>query len=126
MPKLLLVALGGSLGAVARYLLSGFAHRWTSGTFPVGTLFVNVLGCLAIGTVMGLIEDKGVLGPNVRWFLVIGFLSSFTTFSAFGYETIEMWSDGQLAYAGLNAVANFGLGIGAVLVGRLLVHSLVA
>ena len=126
MPKLFLIAIGGSAGAVARYLLSGFAHRWTSGTFPVGTLFVNAVGCLAIGAVMGLIEDKGVLGPNVRWFIVIGFLGSFTTFSAFGYETIEMWSDGQLAAAGLNAIANFGLGVGAVLVGRLLVHSLVA
>jgi fluoride exporter len=126
MPKLCLIAIGGAAGAVARYLLSGLAHRWTSGTFPVGTLFVNAVGCLAIGAVMGLIEGKDVLGPNVRWFLVIGFLGSFTTFSALGYETVEMWSDGQLASAGLNTVANFGLGIGGVLLGRLLVRAVIA
>jgi len=117
MPKLLLIALGGSIGAVARYFLSGLAQRWTSGTFPVGTLFVNALGCLAVGAVMGLMEGKGLLGPNVRWFLVIGFIGSFTTFSTLGYETVELLNDGQLASASLNAVANFGLGLGAVLLG---------
>ena len=126
MPRLFLIALGGSIGAVARYFLSGLAHRWTTGTFPIGTLLVNVLGCLDIGTVMGLIEDKGVLGPNVRWFLVIGFLGSFTTFSSLGYETVELFNDGQIAAAGLNAVANFGLGIGGVLLGRLLVRAVIA
>ncbi len=86
MPRLILLGLGGCLGAIARYSLSGLAHRCTSGTFPVGTLLVNVLGCFAIGVVMGLIEDKNVLG-------------SFTTFSALGYETVELLNDGQLAAA---------------------------
>lgn len=126
MPKLVLIGLGGCLGAIARYSLAGLAHRLTSGIFPVGTLLVNVLGCFAIGAVMGLIEDKNVLGPNARLFLVIGFLGSFTTFSSLGYETVELFNDGQLAAAVLNAVGNYGLGIGAVLLGHVLVRAVIA
>ena len=123
---LLFVGFGGACGAIARYLLAGFAHRCTSGTFPVGTLLVNVLGCLAIGVVMGLMDDKGGLGQNVRWLLVIGFLGSFTTFSALGYETVAMLRDGQFALAVLNATGNFSLGIGAVVLGRMVVRAVVA
>jgi fluoride exporter len=126
MPKLLLIAAGGSIGAVARYLLSGFAQRWTAGTFPVGTLCVNVLGCLAIGTVMGLLEDKGMLGPNVRCLLMIGFLGAFTTLSTLGYETVTMLTEGQIASAGLNVLLNVGLGLGAVLAGRRIVQAIIA
>ncbi len=126
MYKLVLIGLGGFFGAMARYALSGLAHRWSSGTFPVGTLLVNVLGCFAIGVVMGLVDDKNVLGPTARFLLVIGFLGSFTTFSAFGYETVEMLNDGQYAAAALNAVGNYALGIGAVLLGRMLVRAAIA
>ena len=124
MPKLILIALGGCAGAVSRYLLSGLAHRWTGSTFPLGTLLVNVLGCLAIGALMSLIQDRSVFGPNVRFLLVVGFLGSFTTFSAFGYETMELLSDRQLGTAALNAFANCGLGLAAVLLGRILVRGL--
>lgn len=124
--NLLLIGVGGGLGAMARYGLSGLAQRWGGGAFPVGTLVVNVLGCLAIGAIMGLIEDKNVLGPNARLLLVMGFLGSFTTFSTFGYETVELVHDGQLVAAGLNAAGNFGLGIGAVLLGRLWVRLVIA
>jgi fluoride exporter len=126
MPKLVLIGLGGCCGAIARYSLSGLAHRWTSGTFPVGTLLVNVLGCFAIGVVMGLIEDKNVLGPTTRLLLVIGFLGSFTTFSSLGYETVALFNDGRFAVAALNSIGNYGLGIGAVVLGRLLVRAVIA
>lgn len=126
MPKLILIAIGGSLGAVARYLFAGFVHSRISGTFPIGTLCVNVLGCLAMGVVMGLIEDKGVLGPSARWIIVIGFLGSFTTLSALGYETVELLNDGQIAVAAANAVGNFALGIGAVILGRLIARAVIA
>jgi len=126
MPKMLLIGLGGCCGAVARYLLAGLAHRWSSTAFPIGTLVVNVIGCLVIGAVMGLIDDKGVLGPNARWLLVIGFLGSFTTFSALGYETVELLNDGQFTVAAANAIGNFALGIGAVMLGRLIVRAGIA
>jgi CrcB protein len=118
MKMILYIGLGGFLGAIARYLLSGLTHRlYSGGTFPAGTLLVNVIGCLVIGALMSLIEDKGLFGPAVRMFFVIGFLGSFTTFSSFGYETVELLRDGQMLAAGLNILANFALGIGAVFLG---------
>ena len=127
MPKLILIALGGSLGAVARYLFSGLAHRlYTGGIFPVGTLLVNVSGCFVIGAIMSLIEDNAAFEPAVRSFFVIGFLGAFTTFSSFGYETVELLRDGQMLTAGLNILANFALGIGAVLLGWMMVRMITA
>ncbi|MDD5706647.1 MAG: fluoride efflux transporter CrcB [Kiritimatiellae bacterium] len=122
MIRLAQVGIGGFVGAIARYALSGLTHRWTSGSYPVGTLVVNVLGCLAIGVVMGLIEDKNILGPNARLSLAIGFLGSFTTMSSLCYETVGLYGQGQLVAAVLNAAGNFVLGIGAVVLGRTLVH----
>ena len=119
MAKLVLIGLGGCLGAIARYSLAGLAQRWTSGVFPVGTLLVNVLGCFAIGAVMGLVEGPHALGPNIRFLFVIGFLGSFTTLSTLGYETVEMLRDGQFVWAALNACGNMALGLGAVILGRL-------
>lgn len=119
MSKLLLIAAGGCLGAVARYLCAGFAQRISAASlFPVGTLVVNVLGCFIIGVVMGLIEEKALLGSSVRSFLVIGTLGSFTTFSSFGYETVELMQDGQMSAAGLNILLNVLVGVGAVMLGR--------
>jgi CrcB protein len=119
MPKLVLIGLGGCLGAVARYLLSGLAHRIAGdSTFPSGTLFVNVIGCLLIGMAMGLIEDRGLLGPSLRFLFVVGFLGAFTTFSSFGYETVELFKDSQVVSAGLNIILNVTVGIGAVILGR--------
>ena len=114
-----LVALGGCCGAVARYLLAGLVQRWAMPAFPLGTLVVNVLGCFAIGAAMGWGGDKGGLGPGARLFVVAGFLGSFTTFSALGYETVALLDNGRFARAAANAVGNYGLGIGAVVLGRL-------
>lgn len=120
MPQLVLIGLGGCLGAISRYLLSGLAHRlYSGGLFPVGTLLVNVAGCFVIGALMGLIEDKSLFGPSVRLLFVVGFLGSFTTFSSFGYETVELLRNNQMVLAGVNMIANFALGISAVLLGRL-------
>ena len=118
MVRLLIVGAGGCLGAIARYLLSGAVHRWTGGTFPAGTLFVNVLGCLIIGAAMVFVEDHPVLGPNARLFLTIGLLGGFTTFSSFGYETVELLTDGQWGLAAANVGLNVVVGVGAVFAGR--------
>ena len=105
MLKLLVVGLGGFLGAVARYGLSGLVHRYTSGSFPAGTLVVNVLGCLLIGGLACLVEERQLFTPEARLFLLIGFLGSFTTLSTVGYETFEFLRAGDFGMAGLNAVA---------------------
>lgn len=120
MDKLLVVGLGGFVGAVARYGLSGLAHRVSRGTFPVGTLAVNVIGCFAIGVLMALVEDRQSLGPSARVFLTIGLLGSFTTFSTLGHETFEYLRVGDLRLALGNVALNLVLGLGAVGLGRML------
>jgi CrcB protein len=111
--KLLAIGLGGALGALARYGVSGLVQRGTA--FPVGTLAVNVLGCFLIGA---LFER---LGPGARQLVVVGVLGGFTTFSAFGHETLELLRGGETRLALANVAANVVLGVGAVLLGRLTV-----
>jgi len=104
--QVLLVGLGGFVGAGARYTLSGLVHRLPAlGGFPWGTLAVNLVGCLAIGFLGGMMELRQVLGPGQRLFLIIGVLGGFTTFSTFAYETLG------LAHAAdfLKALANVAL-----------------
>lgn len=125
MVKLLLIGAGGFLGAVARYGLSGLVQGRIGSSFPGGTLAVNVVGCLALGFLVGLFEERQLLGPDVRLFLGIGILGSFTTFSTFGFETLELARVGSFRLAGVNAAANLILGLGAVWGGRALVRGLV-
>ena len=115
--KLLVIGLGGFVGAIARYGLSGLVHRYVGASFPTGTLVVNVLGCFVIGGLMYLVEDRQLFAPETRLFLQIGFIGSFTTLSTVGYETFALLRAGQIALASLNAAANVLLGIGAVALG---------
>jgi CrcB protein len=117
MSQFFVVGVGGCLGAIARYWLSGLVQRYSNGEFPFGTLAVNVIGCLAIGYVIGLVEYRQLLGPNLRLFLIVGVLGGFTTFSAFGYETFALLRDSQHWLALANVAANTVTGIIAVVVG---------
>ncbi len=118
MGNILVVGVGGFIGAVARYGLSGLAKRCSTTSFPVGTLVVNVLGCLAIGSLMWYIESREGLSPNIRLFVMVGLLGSLTTFSAFGCETIELMRAGDMRLAMISVLANVMLGLAAVVVGR--------
>ncbi len=120
MTKILVVGLGGFLGAIARYGLSGLVHRRFGSSFPYGTLVVNLLGCLGIGVVLHLVEDRSMLGPTARLFVAIGILGGFTTFSSFGYETFELLEDREYRLALLNVAGNVVLGLLAVWAGRTL------
>ena len=126
MLNLLSVGIGGFVGAIARYGLSGLVHRYHEGGFPYGTLVVNVLGCLSIGVLMSLVEDRQLFRPEMRSFLMIGLLGSFTTFSTLGYETFELLRDSEFQFAFLNVAANVVLGITAVALGRMAVRLLVS
>jgi CrcB protein len=117
MLKLLVIGIGGFLGAIARYGISGLVHRHFSGSFPVGTLCVNVLGCLVIGALTALLERQ-LLTPTQRLFLMVGLLGSLTTFSTFGYETLELMRDGNWSATLANVAANVALGLAAVWLGR--------
>ena len=122
MRELCFVGLGGFFGAIARYGLSGLVQRLAGGTFPVGTLAVNTVGCLVIGILAALVEDRPMLSPSMRLFLMMGLLGSFTTFSTFGHETVELLREGSVRAALSNILANVLLGIVAVVVGHTLVR----
>ncbi len=116
--RVLWVGIGGFIGAVLRYAASGWVHRvLDAGSQPIGTLVVNVSGCLVLGLLAGLAELRGGLAPDTRAFLFIGVLGGYTTFSTFGYETFQLLRDGQLFSAALNATANVVLGILGVWLG---------
>lgn len=115
---LLLVGLGGALGAALRYLVGGAVQRLDpTGSFPFGTLAVNVLGCLAIGLTAGLVEMRHGLGPAVRLFLLVGLLGGFTTFSSFAWETLELARGAALPAAFANVALQVVLGLGAAWTG---------
>ena len=93
--NVLLVFVGGGIGATARYGLQGLIYRYSGAAFPYGTLAVNVLGCLVIGFLMSIFEGRIVINQSVRLFLAIGILGGFTTFSSFSYETMMLLREGS-------------------------------
>ena len=117
MRQIMAIALAGALGTLGRYWLSGLVQRHGRATFPVGTLAVNLLGCLFIGLVMEMVREHPMLGPQTRSILVVGFLGGFTTFSAFGYETAELLRGGSFLLAALNVGGSIVLGLLAVSLG---------
>jgi CrcB protein len=110
MAKWIGLAAGGILGTFARYFLSGAVHRIFGVTFPFGTFVVNLVGCFAIGFLAVLAEEKFLLGPTARIFLMIGFCGAFTTFSAFILETSNLTKDGETFYALINIVLSVIVG----------------
>jgi CrcB protein len=118
------IALGGALGALARYGLSGWVYGRLGETFPWGTVVVNVVGCLALGGVARWLQVTAV-APEVRPFLTIGLLGAFTTFSTFSYETVALLQDGQWLRAGLYVGGSVGVGLAAMVAGMALVTVLV-
>lgn len=125
MTRILLIGIGGFVGSVLRYSLSGVALNPTGQkAFPLGTLGVNVLGCLVIGFLAELVEAKAFFRPDTRAFLFVGLLGGFTTFSAFANETINAARDGALTVALTYVVVSVVLCLAAVLAGRLIAKAL--
>ena len=117
--RLVAVALGGAVGAVARYALSGWVSAVTrSSPFPYGTLSVNVAGAALLGLVMGATTaGRLMISPSWRAFLTIGLLGAFTTFSTFGYETVQAARLGDFRVAFANLAVSLVLGLGACWIG---------
>jgi CrcB protein len=121
MLKILLVGLGGSLGAISRYLVSELvARRWSGLAFPVATMSVNILGCLLIGFLAVLAQGSERISDETRVFLIVGLLGGFTTFSSFGHETFSLLEDGHAALAAINVVVQVVVGLLAVWLGVVL------
>jgi CrcB protein len=100
------------------------AQRWFQDEFPVGTLVVNVAGCLAIGAFWSLVEYREWFSPERRILVTVGILGGFTTFSAFGYETFMLLRDSEYLRALANVAANVLIGLAAVMLGWIVAKAL--
>lgn len=107
-----------------RYLLSGAAQRLLDSSFPFGTLAVNLLGCLIVGFLWAMFTFYPV-SPNVRTFVLIGFVGAFTTFSTFALETLNLLMDGEIKYALLNIIFSNVLGLVCVFAGFTLANLII-
>ncbi len=108
------VAFGGALGAMARYAVSTWVFDSTSHKFPYATLTVNMLGSLVMGILFVVILEKGMLSPEMRGILMIGFLGSFTTFSTFSLDALGLWQNGHLFMALVYALGTVVLCLAAI------------
>lgn len=104
--SLCLIASGGALGAMARFLTVSIAQRILGVTFPYGTFLVNALGSLMIGLFMGFFFERIAEAQAWRLFVVVGFLGAYTTFSSFAWETWSLYQDGAWFAALVNMLAN--------------------
>ena len=110
-----LVAIGGALGASARFALSGWILPYTlQHKFPWPTFTVNVLGCLIAGVLFALAAKHDVFSPSLRLFLFTGLLGGFTTFSAFGLETVHLLKRGDVWVAIAYVLLSVVVGISAI------------
>jgi CrcB protein len=118
MQSALIVALGGAVGSVARYKMSGWVlHHTLDWKFPAATFAVNVVGCLVAGVLAGLAERHEMFTPEARLMLFTGLLGGFTTFSAFGLETMFLLRRGEVLVAGSNVALSVVAGLAALWLG---------
>lgn len=115
--NLLLIAIGGAIGSVARYLLSMFVLRATGTLFPLGTLVVNAIGCFAFGLIAGAAEQRVALPPQARAFIFVGILGGFTTFSSYAFESVALIRGGEVLWASINIAGQVVIGIAGVAAG---------
>lgn len=108
------VALGGAIGATARYGVNGLAARLAPG-FPLGTLMVNVIGSFAMGLLAAIFAHRG--GHHLAPFLMTGVLGGFTTFSAFSLDTLTLWERGQGGIAAAYVALSVGISLAAIIAG---------
>ena len=106
MLKLLYIGLGGFFGAISRYSISKLLNTKWKSIIPFGTLAVNILGSFLIGLLMAFFLEKNVVQPYLRAALTTGFLGALTTFSTFGYETMQLLEDKSYIFAGVNIFSN--------------------
>lgn len=118
--NILIIGIGGFVGAVSRYGLAlWIGQRWGR-AFPLGTFVINVSGSFLIGLLMTLMAERFTMNPQWRLLLVVGFLGAYTTFSTFEYETGALLKDGEWTFAMLNIILSVVIGFAALKLGEAL------
>jgi len=119
-----MIALGGALGALARYEVAALIQARIPAGFPWGTFVVNISGCLVMGIAATLLTDKLVVHPNWRFLIPIGFIGAYTTFSTFEFETFRAITEGGWLIAGANVVGSVVAGYAALWIGVMLARAM--
>jgi fluoride exporter len=117
MTKYLMVAIGGALGSVLRFWVGGYVSNRMGSRFPYGTFVINVTASFLIGLILTLLAERSHWSANWRYFIPIGFIGGFSTFSAFEYETFQSFQNGEVLMAGLNVVLSVIVGFVSVWLG---------
>jgi CrcB protein len=116
--RLILIAIFGAIGTLARYGLQGVVHDRTGGTFHYGTLVVNLSGCFLLGLIGQFTLNRMVIPPDWRVAIAVGFFGGYTTFSSFGWETAKMLEDGEwlpaTTYVAASVVAGLLLSVAGI------------
>lgn len=124
MIQLIVVALGGALGAVSRYLVSGWVYRWTFIQFPTGTFAVNIIGSFFLGFLMTLFNERFIINPQWKSLITVGFIGAFTTFSTFMYESISLLQEREYLFFFLNTLGSLIVGLISVWLGIILAENI--
>jgi CrcB protein len=124
MYKFIELVIGGALGTLARYAMAGIVYRVAGANFPYGTLAVNLSGCLILGFLSNMSQEKFLFGTDVKVFLMIGFCGAFTTFSTFIFETNALIRDGQALKAFMNISLSLVVGFALFRLGILIGEAL--
>ena len=117
MEKILWISIGAVAGANLRYWVGGWAVDRFGGSFPYGTLLINISGSLILGVILGMVSSHYVIDPRLRLLLTIGFLGSYTTFSTYTYESVAMFQQGQWFLGLFNLIGSSILGGLAAILG---------
>ncbi|HEX8965011.1 MAG TPA: fluoride efflux transporter CrcB [Patescibacteria group bacterium] len=117
MLQIFYVGIGGFLGAIARFLVAKYTTNFL-GTFPVGTLFVNVTGSFVLAFISYLVIFGKNISPDTRSFVTVGFIGAYTTMSTFSFETMRFLDQGEYGYFALNLLLNVGLCFLGIALGR--------
>jgi fluoride exporter len=109
--RLILIAIFGAAGTLARYGLQGLVQIRVGSTFPYGTLLINLTGCFLLGLIGQFTLNRMVISPDWRVGIAVGFFGGYTTFSSFGWETAKMPEDGEWARATAYVTASVVVGL---------------
>lgn len=116
MNKFIFIFIGGGIGALLRYAISGLFYNSTNSLFPVGTLAVNLIGCFIIGFLWN-ISEQFIFPSDLKNFIFIGIIGAFTTFSTFGLETFNLMRENEFRFALYNVLLSVILGLVLVYMG---------